>query len=258
MAGSGRSSGAQSTSGAGPSRGAPSNQSQESDEREPKEPKEQRTPEARPPADQPPRDPRTAEEDSGATAGMGSARGSNRNPTASNWQSRDQQGTPDEEDIDDDTDIEDEDEEQENRGGMQPNLRDRKPPVSRDLRIGFGNNANPDANGRGGPSEQKKSRGTASLVLGVPVPDRVKGQPNPGRTRITQERVEPREEDAGATAAEERVPRAMPSGPVARASLQPWMRSLVSDYFDSYFQGIQDQDLAAGEATQRASEESDS
>ena len=50
----------------------------------------------------------------------------------------------------------------------------------------------------------------------------------------------------------------MPSGPVARASLQPWMRSLVSDYFDSYFQGIQDQDLAAGEATQRASEESDS
>ena len=184
---------------------------------------------------------------------MGSARGSNRNPTASNWQSKDQQGTPDEDEVEDDDDIEDEDEEQENRGGMQPNLRDRKPPVSRDLRIGFGNNPNPDANGRGGPSEQKKSRGTASLVLGVPVPDRVKGQPNPGRTRITQERVEPRAEQAGATVAEERAPSALPVGPVARTSLRPWMRSLVTDYFDTYFEG-----LAASEAAPNGTQGSDS
>ena len=76
--------------------------------------------------------------------------------------------------------------------GLQPNMRDRRPAANRDLTIGFGNEPNPDANGRGGPSEQKKSRGVASLVLGVPIPDHVKGPPNPGRTKITQERVQPR------------------------------------------------------------------
>ena len=35
----------------------------------------------------------------------------------------------------------------------------------------------------------------ASLVLGVPIPDRVKGRPGPGRTKITQERVEPEAEE---------------------------------------------------------------
>ena len=52
------------------------------------------------------------------------------------------------------------------------------------MQIGFGNRPSPDANGRGGPSQAKKSRGTASLILGVPIPDHIKGQPNPGKTKI--------------------------------------------------------------------------
>ena len=114
---------------------------------------------------------------------------------------------------------------------MQPNLRDRKPPVSRDLTIGFGNQPNPDANGRGGPSQPKKSRGTASLVLGVPIPDRVKGQPNPGKTKVSQERVEPRRERAPAAQAEARTPRSGPTGPLARPSLEPWMQDLLRAWF---------------------------
>ena len=103
--------------------------------------------------------------------------------------------------------------------------------MNRDLTIGFGNGKNPDANGRGGPSEQKKSRGVASLVLGVPIPDHVKGRPNPGKTKITQERVEPQEEDAPAVVATARSPRKDGIGRVARPDLLPWMQSLVQNYY---------------------------
>ena len=88
--------------------------------------------------------------------------------------------TPDDDEIDEEDEIEDEDESEEARGGVQPSLRDRKPPVNRDLRIGFGNQKNPDANGRGGPSAQKKSRGVASLVLGVSDPRPREGAGEPG------------------------------------------------------------------------------
>ena len=122
---------------------------------------------------------------------------------------------------------------------MQPNLRDRRPPVSRDLRIGFGNQPNPDANGRGGPSEAKKSRGTASLVLGVPIPDRIKGQPNPGPTRITQERIEPTAEDGPDRQTETRRPRTNELGPLVRpepspktTQLVPWQRQLIRRFLD--------------------------
>jgi len=112
-----------------------------------------------------------------------------------------------------------------------PNLRDRRPPVNRDLSIGFGNQPDEEANGRGGPSQAKKSRGTASLVLGVPVPDHIKGQPNAGRTKITQERVEPQDDDAPDVAAAGRGTRQGPAGHVARPELAPWMRALVRAYF---------------------------
>ena len=171
------------------------------------------------------------EEDSGSTAGRGSSKGSNKNPAASSWSSKDQVTTEDDQEIEEDEETEDEEEEQEARGGVQPSLRDRKPPVSRDLRIGFGNMPNPDANGRGGPSQMKKSRGTASLVLGVPIPDRVKGQPNPGKTKITQERIEPKAEETERLSAEARRARAAPVGYSSRPELTPWMRELVRTYF---------------------------
>ncbi|MEZ5975101.1 MAG: hypothetical protein R3E96_09730 [Planctomycetota bacterium] len=91
--------------------------------------------------------------------------------------------------------------------------------MSRDLQIAFGNRPNPDANGRGGPSEQKKSRGVASLVLGVPIPDRVKGQPGKGPTKVTQERVQPQAESPETATAGARRPGATraPAPPPARS-----------------------------------------
>ena len=228
--GEGRSSDAESTSGASQSRGMPSNQSQQSKAGE-KTSKKEAKKKAKPPAELKPAEKKQAEENSGSTAGKGSSKGSNKNPAVSKWSSKDQVTTQDDQEIEDDEETEDEEEDQESRGGMQPNLRDRKPPVSRDLRIGFGNQKNPDANGRGGPSEAKKSRGTASLVLGVPIPDRVKGQPNPGKTKITQERIEPKAEESAAISASGRKPRVAPAGNVQERELTPWMRTLIREYF---------------------------
>ncbi len=232
--GTGRSSGALSSSAASDSRSAPSTQGQtskpperqtkasEKKKKKPKDEVEQPTPERRP-----------EDEESGATAGKGSSKGSNKNPTASDWQSKDQVTESDDQEIEDDEDTDDDEEEQENRGGIQPSLRDRRPPVSRDLSIGFGNRPNPDANGRGGPSEQKKSRGVASLVLGVPIPDRIKGRPGPGPTKITQERIEPQAEEATALDAGARTPRSSPLGKISSLDLEPHLRELVRLYFTS-------------------------
>lgn len=171
-------------------------------------------------------------ETSGATAGKGAGSGSNKNPSSTEWQSKDQVSTDEEPPMTDDQDVEEDTDESEARGGLQPSLRDRRPAVNRDLSIGFGNDPPPpDANGRGGPGEQKKSRGVASLVLGVPIPDHVKGQLNPGKIKITQERVEPRADEAQPIDADHRREREQPIGSFARPELLPWMQQLLQTYF---------------------------
>lgn len=229
--GSGRSSEAQSSTGAGSAQGTPSKQGQISKAGDKKTASKKKKNKPKPPPKNDDKAKKNDEQESGSTAGRGSSRGSNKNPAASDWASKDHVNTPDDSDLEEENEVEDEEEEQEARGGMQPSLRDRKPPVSRDLSIGFGNQPSPDAKGRGGPSQPKKSRGTASLVLGVPIPDRVKGQPNPGKTKITQERVQPRAEPASDIAAESRRTRATPTSALRRQELEPWMRTLVRDWF---------------------------
>ncbi len=230
--GAGRSSGALSSSAGSESRSTPSAQGQSSepsDREEKKKPKPKKKPTAS--EEVPAPDEKPEEEESGATAGKGSSKGSNKNPTASEWKSRDQVTESDDQDIEDDEESEDDEEEQENRGGVQPNLRDRRPPVSRDLQISFGNRSDPDANGRGGPSEQKKSRGVASLVLGVPIPDRIKGRPGAGPTKITQERIEPQAEEPAALKGAARIARSKPTGPLSSLDLEPSLKALVRRYF---------------------------
>ena len=172
---------------------------------------------------------KTVKDQSGATAGRGASGGSNKNPVASEWTSRDQPPPGEEDPKDEDEELDDENESDESRGGLQPSLRDRKPPTSRDLGMGMG--SRPGGEGRGGPSEPKKSRGVASLVLGVPVPDHVKGQVNKGTTKITQERVEPRAEDAAAAQAAARASRALPAASRDLRALPLWLRALSKKYF---------------------------
>ena len=161
-------------------------------------------------------------------------KGASRSPTASDWSSKDQIVTEDDEEFDENEDVDDEEDESDARGGLQPNLRQRKPPVNRDLNIGFGSSKPPPfANGRGGPGLPKKQRGVAQLVLGVPYPDHITGQPNPGMTKVTQERIEPQSSPSPNITAESRRPRLAQMGRLFRSILEPWMQDLVRDFFDS-------------------------
>lgn len=165
-------------------------------------------------------------ENSGSTMSRGASGGATKNPVASDWSTKDEVQLPEDEPLRDDENVEDDDTGDQSRGGLQPNLRDRRPPPNRDLSISFGSGKNP-GNGRGGPSAQKKQRGTASLVFGVPIPDHVRGKLNPGTTKVTQERVEPRPEDAANVQASDRAPRTEAGGFLPEDTLTPEMRNLL-------------------------------
>lgn len=125
---------------------------------------------------------------SGATRGASGSGGGSIAAVKSAWQQRDP-GSDEALSPNETGDrIEEDPDEEEARAGTQPGLKDRRQTASRDLSIS-GPGAGGD--GRGGPSLPKKARGTGSMVLGVPVPDFVRGLLNPGTTRITHERVTP-------------------------------------------------------------------
>lgn len=217
-----------STRGASSASGQPSKASDQSERKT--KPKTKRKPKPETKREAKPRN--REEQPSGATAGQGSSKGADNNAAPNDWASTSQASTPEDDETEDEDDVDDEEEEQESRGGVQPNMRDRRTPVNRDLQIGFGNNRpNPDANGRGGPSGQKKSRGVASLVLGVPIPDRVQGQANQGRIRITQQRITPEPEQSDPTVAQGRSPRDGRIEPIYHPEFSPWLQDFVKKYF---------------------------
>jgi hypothetical protein len=109
-------------------------------------------------------------------------------PVKSPWKQRDRTNDEPLPENPSDEDVEDEISEEEARGGTQPHLRDRRAATSRDLSISAPGEG---GEGRGGPTPHKKARGTAAMVLGVPVPDFVRGLLNPGTTKVTHERVQP-------------------------------------------------------------------
>lgn len=134
----------------------------------------------------------------------------------------------DRDDEDTDKETEDAEESSTQRGGIQPMLKDRQAAPSRDLGIS-GDDGQP-GNGRGGPSPQKKSRGTASLVLGVPIPDFIRGRLGPGMTKISHERMDPPAlpgEPARETPA---MPRSLPESECPRFDVPADVASIVKSY----------------------------
>ncbi|HGY91321.1 MAG TPA: hypothetical protein ENK43_09135 [Planctomycetes bacterium] len=233
---SGRSSQTRSSGGRSASQGEASRQSQPSKSGErPKLSGRKKDPRPAKPEERP-RSERRDEKESGSTSGRGSGRGSAKSPTSSPWASKDQVTSRDELEEDEDEEVEDDLDESKARGGVQPHLRSRKPPVNRDLQIGFGSGRpNPMANGRGGAGPPKKQRGVAQLVLGVHFPDHISGKPNPGMSKITQDRIEPQAEKAAHVSATERTSRSAPVGTVAHPRLMPRMQFLVAKFFLSRF-----------------------
>ncbi len=144
------------------------------------------------------------DERSGATRGASGSGGGSIAAVKSAWQQRDPGSDEALSPNETGERIEEDPDEEEARAGTQPGLKDRRQTVSRDLSIS-GPGAGGD--GRGGPSLPKKARGTGSMVLGVPVPDFVRGLLNPGTTRITHERVTPSRRASAALPVTEPAPR---------------------------------------------------
>lgn len=129
---------------------------------------------------------------------------------------------------------EDEEDEEERaskqRGGVQPIAKDRNAAPSRDLGLGSSLKGKPGT-GRGGPTPAKKSRGTASLVLGVPVPDHVRGQLRSGKDKIVRGRTTPLDDPGRTTGVTPVAPRNSDESFVRRFELPPDVYHTLSTFF---------------------------
>lgn len=168
------------------------------------------------------------EADSGAGVGKGASGGGSMAAVQHSWSQRAQTVEGKEQEESSDEDVEDEAEESRQRGGIQPSLKDRNESPSRDLSIS--GEQGPPGSGRGGPTPPKKSRGTASLVLGIPIPDFVRGRLGPGTTKITHERVEPTPMPGEPAQPGPVSPRVRPERPVWPVSIPPNLAEAVRNY----------------------------
>jgi len=91
----------------------------------------------------------------------------------------------------------------------------------------------------------KKSRGVASLMLGTPLPDRIKGQKREGYVKKTQEKSKPKTEKVAMQTAEKRGTRADQMQPVAHPEMTAFMQQIVQGYFDPESQNSNSSDDAS-------------
>ena len=167
----------------------------------------------------------------GVSGGTGRSSGSR--TSASDQAAADDKAHNDEDEGDatDDAD-EEEDEEQKAASASKPMLNNRKAAVDRSLSpSGLSDQENEQANGRGGPSGLKKTRGVAAMLLGVPMPDHLRGKSNPGRIKVERERAEPEPKTSLAANAAARGSRRESIGYLPHPALPPWMQETVRNYF---------------------------
>ena len=228
--GRGKSSSAQSSSNASAANSSSSDSSSETKGKLTKKPgKEKKPGKKKPYKETKAQDPQDSKGGSSSVS-QGSSGGGSMMAVQHDWAQHAQAaGSESEDEFDDEEEeIDDENEESKQRGGIQPTLKDRNESPSRELGIGEGDG--PPGSGRGGPTPPKKSRGTASLVLGVPVPDFVRGRLSPGPTKITQERVRPVPMGADPSEANAAKRRTLPEPVVPHATLPADTLPLVREY----------------------------
>ena len=163
----------------------------------------------------------------GTGTSAGSRLASSDHPAADN-KARNNEAT---DEVEDDAEDE-EDEEQKAASTRRPMLNNRKAPVDRSLSpSGTGDQERDDLNGRSGPGGLKKTRGVAAMLLGVPMPDHLRGKPNPGRVKVRREHAPPEEKTVLAMDAGARGSRDQPFGDINHMRLPPPARSTVRNYF---------------------------
>lgn len=131
-------------------------------------------------------------EKGGSINARGSSGGGSMRTAQNEWSSKIKAKSSESDDFEQEEEPDEEMDPDKQRMGAQPALKNRTSRVSRELSLAMGSGLSKDMmKGRGGPSAQKKSRGTATMIMGVPVPGFVKGRLLPGPTKSTQEEVEP-------------------------------------------------------------------
>lgn len=134
------------------------------------------------------------------------------------------------------------------RGGVQPSLPDRTQAPSRELGI-TGPKSKRPGTGRGGPSPQKKARGAAALLMGVPLPDFVRGRTGPGAVAITVEDTAPLTSSQGSEPGGPARARSEPESVVSRFEV-PWSDAAAVQAYLVGWHGLHETDVAAARADQ--------
>ncbi|RLV59884.1 hypothetical protein D5018_09955 [Parashewanella curva] len=169
-----------------------------------------------------------------SAAGVANGKGSTSGQQPANSDKAAAENKARQEDESDSTDEaeEEEDEEQKANSSSGPKKNKRKAPVDRKLGVtGQSEQENDLANGRGGPGGLKKTRGVAAMLLGVPMPDRLQGSPNPGRTKSIQEQSQPEQQQVAQTNSEDHGARNGAVGEVPEKPLLPWIKQVITKYF---------------------------
>lgn len=170
-----------------------------------------------------------------SASGIAGGKGAGSGRQSSSTEMLEQHSRSREDDFDQDVEQEsddEEDEEQEAASAAKPMLNQRKAPVDRQLTpSGVGFEENEEANGRGGPGGLKKTRGVAAMLLGVPMPDKLRSQINVGRIKVQRERSVPIPNQVQATNSENRGQMDESVGTFSRTEMKPWMRDVAKKYF---------------------------
>jgi len=186
----------------------------------------------------------------------GASGGAAASPVSHDWAQREASAEREDEATADEP-IEDEQSVNAQRGGLQPLLKDRQESPSRELGMS-GPPEGPPGTGRGGPTPPKKSRGTASLVLGVPVPDFVRGKVGPGTTRVVQEQISPVAMPGPPAGRMAVRARSTPEAAVPRPEVLGELAAVIRDYLIALHSadrlGSSDVDRARGEDSAERSE----
>ncbi|MYF38926.1 MAG: hypothetical protein F4219_09250 [Gammaproteobacteria bacterium] len=175
------------------------------------------------------------EEKDDSASGIAGGKGTGSGRQSASTEMLEQHSRSREDDFDQDVDQEsddEEDEEQEAASAAKPMLNQRKAPVDRQLTpSGVGFEENEEANGRSGPGGLKKTRGVAAMLLGVPMPDKLRSQINVGRIKVQRERSVPIPNQVQTANSENRGQMDDSVGTFSRTELKPWMRDVAKKYF---------------------------
>lgn len=161
-------------------------------------------------AGKPKAEPKEEKKEGGSIDARGSSGAGSMQTAQNEWSSNVKAKADDGDDFQDEEEPDEEMDPDKQRLGAQPALKNRAARVSRELSLFTGAEVGNEQNrGRGGPGGQKKSRGTATMIMGVPIPGFVRGRLLPGPTKSTQEEVEPLAKEAAYASASD-LPQASP------------------------------------------------